>query len=106
MSLGCVRRASLKRRSLDREGGTNGTSKALCSEIIIFKLDSLGLIRDARTAGAQVCRLAFMKLLGVGSWRLTRTRHVFQGTDMRKYSSWAKAGQGLEPRTVACALNI
>ena len=36
MSLGCVRRASLKRRSLDREGGTNGTSKALCSEIIIF----------------------------------------------------------------------
>ena len=41
-------------------------------------------------AGVQVCRDAFCKLLGVGSWRLVRTRQNFKGEDRRKYGVLAE----------------
>lgn len=41
---------------------------------------------SARTLpGVQVCREAFLRLMGIGSNRLVRTREAFRGQDMRKF---------------------
>ncbi len=85
--------AAIRARSMS----TRGTFKAgivdrVCHILLISLMSLLSThsFNVASHPGIQVCREAFCKLLGIGSWRLVRTRRAFQGEDMRKYGilSW------------------
>ena len=72
---------------LETSMSTRGTFKAGPVNVCHLTLMSL-LIHSFNVGshpGIQVCREAFCKLLGIGSWRLVRTRRAFQGEDLRKY---------------------